>query len=103
MLKLFICLVVVVAENNFSVKQAYKQLKTDMKPIEVLKVSLPALIYSIQNNILYFALSNLDGAVFQVLYQIKIFTTGNIHSRLYLVLSLRSFYILSQPSFLSFC
>jgi UDP-sugar transporter A1/2/3 len=55
-----------------------QQLKADMTPMELLKVSIPSFIYSIQNNVLYYALSNLDGTVFQVAYQSKIITTGQV-------------------------
>ncbi|XP_051955011.1 CMP-sialic acid transporter-like [Xyrauchen texanus] len=41
-------------------------------PKEVLKLSVPSVVYAIQNNMAYLALSNLDAAVFQVTYQLKI-------------------------------
>jgi len=37
-----------------------------MQPIDFLKISVPAVIYMVQNNLLYVALSNLDAAFFQV-------------------------------------
>jgi UDP-sugar transporter A1/2/3 len=39
-------------------------------------MSVPALLYAIQKNLLYLAISNLDAAVFQVGYQGKILTTA---------------------------
>lgn len=43
---------------------------------ETLKVSVPGLLYTLQNNLLFIALSNLSGAVYQVTYQLKILTTA---------------------------
>jgi len=37
------------------------------QPIDFLKISVPAVIYIAQNNLLYVALSNLDAAFFQVM------------------------------------
>lgn len=45
-------------------------------PQELLKVSVPSLLYTVQNNLLFISLSNLSGAVYQVTYQLKILTTA---------------------------
>jgi len=44
--------------------------------LEMVKISLPALLYSIQNNLSYVAISNLNPVAYQVIYQMKILTTA---------------------------
>jgi UDP-sugar transporter A1/2/3 len=44
--------------------------------LDSIKTGIPALLYTIQNNLIYLAISNLDAAVFQVTVQIKILTTA---------------------------
>ncbi|KAJ1635887.1 nucleotide-sugar transporter-domain-containing protein [Pavlovales sp. CCMP2436] len=46
------------------------------KPMETLKVGVPAFCYTLQNNLLFVALSNLPPAVCQVLYQTKTLSTA---------------------------
>ncbi|XP_040015944.1 CMP-sialic acid transporter isoform X2 [Gasterosteus aculeatus] len=41
-------------------------------PKELLKLSVPSIVYAVQNNMAFLALSNLDAAVYQVTYQLKI-------------------------------
>ena len=43
---------------------------------EWLKLALPALLYTIQNNMLFVGLANLEAAIAQVTYQLKIFFTA---------------------------
>lgn len=44
--------------------------------IDSIKTGIPALLFTIQTNLVYLAISNLDAAVFQVTFQIKILTTA---------------------------
>jgi UDP-sugar transporter A1/2/3 len=47
------------------------------KPVmETLKISIPAILYLLQNSLLYVALSNLSAPLFQVVYQCKLLTTA---------------------------
>jgi len=46
------------------------------RPLDALKISVPALLYLVQNTLLYVALSNLTAPVFQVAYQCKLVTTA---------------------------
>ena len=44
--------------------------------IELAKLSVPSFLYVVQNNLLYLAITNLDGPTYQVTYNAKIITTG---------------------------
>lgn len=45
-------------------------------PKDSLKMAVPAVLFAIQNNLLFYALANLQASVYQILYQIKILTTA---------------------------
>lgn len=45
-------------------------------PFDALKIMVPALLYLVQNSLLYVALSNLTAPMFQVTYQAKLVTTA---------------------------
>merc|ERR1719506_1380024 len=49
---------------------------------EALRVFVPAACFTLQNNILYVALSNLEPLVFQITYQIKTLLTALLSVRL---------------------
>uniref|UniRef100_A0AC35TYH8 SH3 domain-containing protein n=1 Tax=Rhabditophanes sp. KR3021 TaxID=114890 RepID=A0AC35TYH8_9BILA len=57
-----------------AVKTLYNSIFVDYK--EFAKTAVPALIYSVQNILLYHAISHLDAATFMVTYQLKILTTA---------------------------
>lgn len=46
------------------------------RPLDAFKILVPALLYLVQNTLLYVALSNLTAPIFQVTYQGKLVTTG---------------------------
>merc|ERR1712228_637622 len=46
------------------------------KPGDMLAVSVPALLYLFQNNLLFYAMERLDAALYQVTYQAKTLTTA---------------------------
>ena len=68
--KLAICVVVVYLMQGKSFDW------TSLFKMNGLKVAVPALLYVVQNNLLFFAISRLEPAVFQVTYQMKIATTA---------------------------
>uniref|UniRef100_A0AC35U7H4 UDP-N-acetylglucosamine transporter n=1 Tax=Rhabditophanes sp. KR3021 TaxID=114890 RepID=A0AC35U7H4_9BILA len=77
-LKFVICIFVLLYQHNFNFSRFKAEIDKDIiqKPMETLKVGVPALLYVIQNNLLFLALSKLDAATYQVTYQLKILTTA---------------------------
>lgn len=67
-LKMIVCLVVIRRIEAESLAHMWKLLKEEVftKPKELLKLSVPAILYTIQNNLLFLALSLLDAATYQV-------------------------------------
>lgn len=55
---------------------SYMHREVFAEPREVMKMGGLAALYTVQKNLLYKAVSNLDAAVFQVTYQLKILTTA---------------------------
>ena len=66
--KLLACLVILLVQKGGRVKEWASYLYASIigQPVDTLKLSVPALIYVIQNNLQYVAISNLDAATFQV-------------------------------------
>ncbi|KAL8621363.1 hypothetical protein ACOMHN_053384 [Nucella lapillus] len=75
--KLLSCLAIILYQEkrvDLFVKHLYDNII--LQPMDCLKVSVPSVVYVVQNNLLYIAVSNLEAATFQVTYQLKILTTA---------------------------
>ncbi|KJH44108.1 putative UDP-galactose/UDP-N-acetylglucosamine transporter srf-3 [Dictyocaulus viviparus] len=75
--KLCTCTAVIICSSN-SVFRFFVELKEAIcdNPIETVKVCIPAVIYTLQNNLYYIALTHLEATTFCVAYQMKIFSTA---------------------------
>ncbi|KAK6017605.1 UDP-galactose transporter [Ostertagia ostertagi] len=76
--KLVTCIVVLFHNHGWRWSAFQSEIHTEViqKRSETLKVAVPAVLYVIQNNLLFLALSKLDAATYQVTYQLKILTTA---------------------------
>jgi hypothetical protein len=74
-MKLIICCFVIAYQSGGHLMSELK-VHVVQSPIEMAKLSVPSFLYTVQNNLLYLALTNLDAATYQVCYQLKILTTA---------------------------
>jgi len=75
-----VCSVGLVFFESESASEAVKTLVHHFteNPFEVAKAAVPSLIYTIQNNLMFYSFEKLSAPVQQVLYQMKILTTAGL-------------------------
>lgn len=65
---------VIIIQKSIGIKSAKLEAKWHF--YDTMKMIVPSLLYTIQNNLLYIALNNLDAVTYQATYQLKILTTA---------------------------
>ena len=66
--KIATCLLIILYTCNYNLARFIDMLRKEIwqKPFDTVKLCVPAGLYTMQNNLLYIALSNLDAATYQV-------------------------------------
>ena len=77
-IKVLVCLIIVFRQEKCSISRFGNVLYRDVysSPKEMLTMAVPAILYTIQNNLVFLAVHHLEAATFQVSYQLKILTTA---------------------------
>jgi len=77
-MKYLLCLLLLLYQNSGSITSLVTVFMTEVvrRPSDTLLLAIPACLYTLQNNLLILALTNLDAATYQVTYQMKILTTA---------------------------
>jgi UDP-sugar transporter A1/2/3 len=75
-LKLVVCLACEAWQDGLSPGALAQSLRSELSSADMLKVAVPGLLYTLQTNLLFVGVSNLDVGVYQVLAQVKIGTTA---------------------------
>ena len=70
-IKFIICHVVVLVNEGFNLQKFLNVLHENLDWREVMLISVPALVYTVQNNLLFIALEYLDPTTFQLCYQVS--------------------------------
>jgi UDP-sugar transporter A1/2/3 len=72
--KTILSILTVICEER-SILKGFKLIvnKIIYQPFDTFKTGIPALLYTLQNNLLFIAISNLDAATYQVIFLLEFF------------------------------